>query len=373
MKPPNLTAKAESAEQPILELSATTQLSDYVSTIAWSPSGNVFAAACSNGEVHLIQSFVGMMLCPPTDRSIDALAFSHDGNWLAAGGLDGKIRLWRIDNNIPKLLDTNAQAHPLRVVETGSWVYRLVWSPIRTHLAFNLGKSVQIWDAEQAEVITNLPGVASPQDLCWSPDGHYLAVATKNDIHIWNSQNWDRRLYQWELDSPASTLAWSPDGAYLACAIHDRSISVLDWSKAKYLQAEPVDEADLPVLMTGFPGKIRHLAWADLPPDANFSSFLAASTRELVTMWVKSPLDWENWVLELSSGNVVDVAFQPKSAVLATLAEDGWIVLWQAAVEAVQVLDGAEEGFCCLGWHPTGCRLAAGGRRGELFVWSVCG
>ncbi len=243
------------AAQPILELSATAQLSDYVSAIAWSPSGNILAAACCNGEVHLLKNFVRIVLCPPTGNAIDALAFSFDGKWLAAGGLDGNISLWRIDREVPELVDPNAQAHPLRVVETGSWIDRLVWSPTCNHLAFNQGKTVQIWDVDRAEAVTNL----------------------------------------------------------------------------------------------------------------------AAATRELVTVWVKTPLDWNSWVLELSSGNVIDLAFQPKSGVLASLAEDGWIVLWQAAVEAVQVLDGAEEGFCCLGWHPTGCRLAAGGRRGELFIWSVCG
>ncbi len=376
MKTPNLNTEEDIIEQPILELSATTQLSDYVSAISWSPIGNTFAAACANGEVHLLRSFVGVMLCPPTDNSIDALAFSHDGKWLAAGGLEGNINLWRIDQEIPELLDTNAQAHPLRVVETGSWIYRLVWSPTCNQLAFNLGKAVQIWDVDRAEVVTSLVEIVSAQDICWSPDGEHLAIAVKNDIKIWNTQNWNVRktaLYQWELNSPANSLAWSPNGANLACAMYDRSVGVLDWSKVQYLEQESVDRSDLPMRMSGFPGKVNRLAWADLPPDTNFPPFLAASTREIVSVWVKTPLDWESWVLELSSGNVIDVAFQPKSGVLASLAEDGWIVLWQAAVEAVQVLDGAEEGFCCLAWHPTGCRLAAGGKRGELCVWSVCG
>jgi WD40 repeat protein len=84
MKTPNLTTETEIAEQPILELTATTQLSDYVSAIAWSPTGNTLAAACCNGEVHLIRSFVGMMLCPPT------------GCRLAAGGRRGELFVWSV-------------------------------------------------------------------------------------------------------------------------------------------------------------------------------------------------------------------------------------------------------------------------------------
>jgi WD40 repeat protein len=346
----------------ILELSAKETLSDYVTAIAWSPIGNTVAAASGSGEVRLLKNFVSLSLCQPTDQSIDALAFSFDGKWLAAGGQDGTITLWQMDGDVPKIADT---------LECGSWVDRLVWHPTCHHLAFNQGKTVQIWDADQAKAVTCLIGIASPQDIRWSPDGKQLAIAIKSNIYLWNSQDWSAPRYQWELTSPASAIAWSPNGNHLACAIHDHSIGVLDWSKVQHLRHEPTDENDLPSLMRGFPGKIRQLAWADLPPSADLPPILAAATRELVTMWMQSPEGWDSWVLDLHNDTVLDVAFQPKTGWLASLSEDGWIILWQAALEAAQVLEGAEAGFSCLAWHPTGQHLAAGGQQGELLVWST--
>lgn len=354
--------------QSILELSAQETLSDYVTAIAWSPIGNTLAAASGAGEVCLLENFANpSFLCQPTGQSVDALAFSADGKWLAAGGQDGNITLWPTDGDIPAINDT---------IECGSiWIDRLVWHPTCNHLAFNRGKTVQIWDADHAEEVISLSDIASPQDIRWSPDGKHLAIAIKNNIRIWNAYHWDAPLYQWELAAPASAMAWSPDSAHLACAIHDRSVGVLDWSKAQYLQhdsMDEIDESDLPTLMHGFPGKIRQLAWADLPPTANLPPILAAATRELVTMWMQFPDRWDSWLLDLHGGTVLDLAFQPKSGLLASLSEDGWIILWQAALKATQVIEGPEKGFSYLAWHPTGQHLAAGGQQGELFVWSSC-
>jgi len=346
----------------LLELSAKETLSDYVTAIAWSPIGNMLAVASGAGEVYVLNQGVGHSLCQPTGQSVDALAFSFDGKWLAAGGQNGSITLWQMENGTLEVADT---------LDCGGWIDRLNWHPTCNYLAFNWGKTVQIWDADQSETLMTLPGLAAPQDIRWSPDGKHLAIAIKSNIHIWNSQDWRTARYQWELTAPASAIAWSPDGSLLACAIHDHSIGVLDWSKVQHLQREPTDDNDLPTLMRGFPGKIRQLAWADLPPSPDLPPILAAATRELVTMWMQSPEGWDSWVLDLHSDTVLDVAFQPKTGWLASLSEDGWIILWQAALEAAQVLEGAEAGFSCLAWHPTGRHLAAGGQRGELLVWST--
>jgi WD40 repeat protein len=159
----NMTSKT------ILELSAQTMLSDYVTAIAWSPLGNLLAVGTGSGEVRLLKNLVDVPLCQPTDRSIDALAFSYDGQWLATGGQDGNITLWQMDEDTPKIADT---------LECGStWIDRLDWNPICNHLAFNRGNAVQIWDADQVETVAMLTGVLSPQDIRWAPDGTHLAIA----------------------------------------------------------------------------------------------------------------------------------------------------------------------------------------------------
>jgi WD40 repeat protein len=346
----------------ILKLVVQETLLDYIVAIAWSPVGNTVAVAAGDGEVRLLKDFAPLALCPSTGKSIDALGFSRDGQWLAAGGQDGRVRVWQMDGEIPIVVET---------IVCDFWIDRLVWSPVCNQLAFNQGKTVQIWDADAGESVIVLESSSAPQDIRWSPDGRHLAIAIQSNVHIWNAQNWNAPRYQWELMSPVSSIAWSADGVYLACAIHDHSVGILDWSKAQQVQDAPTHESELPMLLQGFPGKVRRLGWSDFPASAALSPVLAAATRELVTMWMPTSDDLDHWVLDLHDGNVLDVAFQPKNGLLASLSEEGKIILWQAAVEAAQVLEGPQSGLSCLAWDPQGQHLAAGGPQGEFLIWSM--
>ena len=163
-----------------LERSFKHRLSDYVTAIAWSPLGNLLAAASGAGEVQLVwQSKAGFKykpLCPATDQSVDALAFSGDGKWLAVAGQAGEVSLWQVDAETVCHADT---------LECGSaWIDRLQWHPTRPWLAFNQGKQVQIWDAERAESVALLTLPAHVQALGWSPDGCHFAVSAKKNVNI---------------------------------------------------------------------------------------------------------------------------------------------------------------------------------------------
>ena len=68
-------------------------LSDYVTAIAWSPDRSNLAASSAAGEVSLFAAptFGATSLQGETGESVDCLAFSHDGQFLAIGGQDGQV------------------------------------------------------------------------------------------------------------------------------------------------------------------------------------------------------------------------------------------------------------------------------------------
>lgn len=359
-----------------LERSFKHRLSDYVTAIAWSPLGNLLAAASGAGEVQLVTpskaGFKAKILCPAADQSVDVLAFSGDGKWLAMAGQAGQVSLWEVEAKTVRHADT---------LECGSaWIDRLQWHPTRHWLAFNQGKQVQIWDADCAESVTLLTSPAHVQALGWSPDGRHFAVSAQQFIYIWNTQQWEQPLYQWELPSASRLLSWSPEGAYLASINQDSSVGVLTWAKAQHLQQLSeslasgdlaLDPANLPDWMRGFPGKIRQMAWAKRA-DGTESPMFAIATRELLALWQLSPESgWQNWILDIHNNNVLDVAFQPSTDLLASASADGWVILWKSATEVAQILDGAKNGFSCIAWHPTGEHLAAGGQQGEVIIWTA--
>lgn len=328
-------------------------LAEYVTAIAWSPNGQYLAATSAAGEVSLLNVQLQhlTLLQERGEQSIDCLAFSHDGRFLAAAGQQGYVKIWQLQPELPVLMAT---------LETHStWIDRLAWSPITHHLAFQLGFYVQIWDAEQAQIVETLSLDATAQDLQWHPDGHTLAIAVKNSVRIWNTQTWEIKHY-WETMAPSSAIAWSPDGNYLAAGGIDRTLLVWQWG------------VEYPWQMQGFPGKVSELAWSDqLSPSG--APFLVASSADGMVRWEKDrdqQIGWNATVLEHHREKICAIAFQPHSFLLASASKDGQLCLWHHAKTRSTTLEGASNGFSCLAWQPQGDQLAAGGQNGELFIWS---
>jgi WD40 repeat protein len=335
-------------------------LSDYVTALAWSADSQILAASSAAGEVVLRTADALIPLQESSNRSVDCLAFSRDGQFLAAAGQDRRVRIWQ------QQTEKAANSTPFQLLHSlenaPSWVDRLAWSPADNQLAFSIGRYVQIWDASEGEVVTTLNFEASTVlGMSWRPDGTWLAIAGNQGVKVWDALAWDDDPFIVDMPAASVAIAWSPDGKYLASGNLGNTLTVLEW-----------DNPHLPWVMRGFPGKVRNLTWSETATPGG-ASLLVASSVEGVIVWEKhlnQSVGWESWVLDSHAEVVQAIAFQPGTFLLASAADDGWVCLWQKAKQVAQVLEGAPNGFSCLAWHPQGEKLAAGGQNGELLIWS---
>jgi WD40 repeat protein len=357
----NMGTKIRAQRQPEVELAWQTTLSDYVTAVDYAAHGRAWAASSAAGEVVLYPEIPAepVTLQPITGASVDCLAFSADGQYLAAAGQNGQVCIWQVTTGH---LVTAPSSLLARLDHGSTWIDLLAWSPTQNLLAFGMGRYIQIWDATTAEILTTLHfSESSALALAWDAQGQKLTVGGYQGVKIWNCQDWDQDPYILEIPSATVAVAWSADGQYLAAGNLDRTITVLAWGSP-----------DLPWAMRGFPGKIRCLCWSDIP-SSNGAGLLAAASVEGVVVWEKladRELGWDGRVLEGHGDAVQAIRFKPQSLLLASAASDGLVYLWPKARFPGQVLTGAPSGFACLAWHPQGDQLVTGGQAGELLLWS---
>lgn len=340
---------------PEFSLISSQTLSDYVTDVAWSPQGEVLAATSAAGEVVFWQNGDLVILQSGNGESVDCVAFSHDGKFLAAAGQNGQVKVWDGKELIATL--ENAPA----------WIDKLAWSPQCNHLAFSLGRKVQIWDADTQSLVVTLDfDNSSALAIDWRNDGNYLAISGHRGVKVWNTQNWNDEPHLLDIPSTSLAMAWSPDGRYLASGNIDKTIAVVE-TQLLISQEDPQ-----PWIMHGFPGKIRQIAWSQINSNTG-SPLLACSSIDGIVLWEKQPgedSDWEGGVLTNHAGIIQAIGFAPNSFLLASAASDGWLCLWQDAREVSQIITGVSDGFTCMDWHHQATKISAGGENGELLIWS---
>ncbi|MFC7381721.1 NACHT and WD repeat domain-containing protein [Sphaerisporangium rhizosphaerae] len=176
-----------------------------------------------------------------TTDALSAVAFSPDGDLLAAAGDSPMITLW----------DRSGRR---RVISTGGdkdpHPFRLAFSPDGTLLAGGLGNVLRMWNpvtGRPAGVPVRVSGDTGVTiyAIAFSPDGKVVATADgAGTVQLWNPLTGHRVGRPLPHSAEISRLAFSPDGSLLAGVGIDGTLRLWDPATGR-LVSEPFRAADL--------------------------------------------------------------------------------------------------------------------------------
>ncbi len=404
-----------------------------VTGVLWVPGGRWFATL-SGAVVRLWDGRAGALADAPLavldtgGADLRALAVSRDGRLLAAGGEDGRIRLWTLVGPGAGPGAEHPDPRPWgadRTLEAG--VRSLAFRPDGTLLAAGRADGAVELLALDARGETPEPrgrlsdGKGRVGSLAFTPDGRLLASASDDRaLRLWdlNEQAADQPLRGRLVQGGGSVwaLAVTPDGTLLASGADDGRVRLLELATGRErpaLGAAPgrdargsrvlalaVNAEGTLLAAGGEDGRIRlwdpRAASADAAPLAVLENpggrvlalafaadgrLSAGSLFGSVSLWDLSggpaaPEVPEARLLTVPVGHtdrVSAVALSPDGTLLASGSADGSVRLWDLASGTERARLEAGGPVTALAFDADGGRLAGGTARGALRLWDLAG
>ncbi|KAJ1972443.1 HIR complex subunit [Dimargaris xerosporica] len=282
--------------------------------------------------------------------SIFSLSVHPNGNRLATGGLDTKVKIWNTepvlrkdaetDLGVPKLLAamglhngtvlclawSNGEGRYLASGSDDNIV--LIWE-LDTNAADGFGSAygnlngLGNSNVENWKAIKRLVGHESDvTDVAWAPENQYLATCgLDNFVFIWDGTNFERLK---KLDCHqgfVKGLTWDPIGKYLASQSDDKTLNVYkcldDWKLETRVK--------LPFETSNNVTLYRRPSWS---PDGSFIATANAAERSIQIAAIVSRDKWKSEISLVGHAAAIEtvkfnpVLFKPSDSDDSALTED---------------------------------------------------
>ena len=167
-----------------------------VGCIAWSSDGERIAAGTEHGRIFIWNASIGTTVSGPfgiDDESVSSIAFSHDGLCLASGSLYGKIRIWEVMTGKEAVGKGKSRAF-----DYWGAVLALSFSQDGKRLVFGSADcTVRVWDIEKGEVVVGpFEGHNNPVwAVSFMADQEHIASRSGfRTVLVWNVQTRKRLM-----------------------------------------------------------------------------------------------------------------------------------------------------------------------------------
>jgi RNA polymerase sigma factor (sigma-70 family) len=331
---------------------------DWVFSVEFSPDGKTLAAATAHyapdrnlpvGRLLLFDVASGTELRQLTKEDLhptEAVAFSPDGKFIAAGGgHDCTLRLW----------DTAGKEVSPVGGHQGQIGTAVFTADARRALTTSTDGTIRLWDTATGKELRRFPGLFAHL----LPDGKTLVTMSGGEtptVHIWDlGAEKERRHFS----LPPSDVAMAVDPAGLTLAVPDK-----DHVIRLYDLATGAERGQL----LGHRGRVHPLLFSSDGKWLASASFADHTVRLWDVAAKKQARSFE-------AGMVFSIAFSPDGSLLAAGGDDSGVRLCEAATGRVRLHLRDDKTFwaraCSIHFSPDGRTLATGSMHGHLHLWEI--
>lgn len=267
--------------------------------------------------------------------------FSPDGRWMATGGTDLTVKLWKLDGTLVRRLPQQAT------------VFNLRFSPDSQRIAtpqLNGKILIHALDGSPPQILT---GHDSPVwQVVWSPDGSRLLSTDSNgSIKLWSAQGKQLKTINAH-DAMAWRVEFSPDGQQFASSSPDGVIRLwqADGTLVRTLQASPAS--------------VWGLAYT---PDGD--RFVTSHADRQIRIWSRDGELLNTW--EAHESEVLNLDLSPDGQTLASVSADRTLKLWSLDGTLKRTFEGHQATVRGVSFSPDGQTVASASDDGFTYLWRI--
>ncbi|BFZ65225.1 60S ribosomal subunit assembly or modification protein [Saitoella coloradoensis] len=287
--------------------------------------------------------------------SITAARFSNDGQFVATGGMDGRVLVWRVSDG-----------EFLTTLEGADEVIWLEWHPKGSVLLCGAQDgNVWMWAIPSGNVMQVFASHTGPVNAgCFNPNGKSIVtVSDDGSLVHWDPKTGAALLKLTSADARFACV--SEDGGWNCVAVEkDGNVAVVGGcdGKAKVVN---LTSGNLLGSLESQSESIESLAFCDtLPLIASASVDGSVAIYDLATLRLRNTFKHDD--------AVVSCQFVPQTPFLTTCSVDGTVRRWDVRTGAeVKKWRGHQDGVLCITGGRDGTYVVSGGDDKVCLVWKL--
>jgi len=344
--------------------------SDHIFSVAFSPIERLFATASYDNTAKIWDIDSGKEIRPPLSHedSVIHLCFSPNGKLLATAS-NKTIRIWDVHGHKePLILNHDDPVNDALFSSNGEIIATTEYNNTEGWI-----ETVRIWSIQSGLEITHIKFPrSSVRDWAFSPNGTMFAVASDDDVRIYDALNWSmtERLYH----DDVNFIAFSADGDMLATFSDDLRVwKIPTYKELLHFGQHGMDKLKLiyhgmilPSARIGSQG-LNNLAFN---PDGRTLAILDSDTVCILDIQTGQKLAYFP-----GKHKVIDFAFSPDGKMLTTISNE-YAVTWDLDQMGQEFKKINVTGYFDIAFDDNRTKIAAGSFNDtssstNLYMWEM--